>query len=158
MLMFNMKSPLNRMAKLLLYFTNINKKWLLLHLAYSSTHEKSFGLKSLKSSITKMYALTKKESFSCLMSCRYYFQFNYVVEHAYVCFSEISELTSIKKEDVISTLQYLNLINYYKGQYVIVLTKDVLDSHERAMQKRKLRIDPKCLHWTAKDWSKRGKW
>lgn len=28
--------------------------------------------------------------------------------------SEISEITSIKKEDVISTLQYLNLINYYK--------------------------------------------
>ena len=28
--------------------------------------------------------------------------------------SEISELTSVKKEDVISTLQYLNLINYYK--------------------------------------------
>ncbi|OXB52892.1 hypothetical protein ASZ78_009350 [Callipepla squamata] len=29
-------------------------------------------------------------------------------------FSKISEITSIKKEDVISTLQYLNLINYYK--------------------------------------------
>lgn len=29
-------------------------------------------------------------------------------------FSEISEITSVKKEDVISTLQYLNLINYYK--------------------------------------------
>ena len=28
--------------------------------------------------------------------------------------SEISDITSIKKEDVISTLQYLNLINYYK--------------------------------------------
>lgn len=28
--------------------------------------------------------------------------------------SEISEITSVKKEDVISTLQYLNLINYYK--------------------------------------------
>ncbi|KOB64922.1 Histone acetyltransferase, partial [Operophtera brumata] len=33
--------------------------------------------------------------------------------------SEICELTSIKKEDVISTLQNLNLINYYKGQYII---------------------------------------
>lgn len=29
-------------------------------------------------------------------------------------YSEISEITSVKKEDVISTLQYLNLINYYK--------------------------------------------
>ncbi|XP_014675659.1 PREDICTED: histone acetyltransferase KAT5-like isoform X3 [Priapulus caudatus] len=79
-------------------------------------------------------------------------------ERPQITINEISELTSIKKEDVISTLQYLNLINYYKGQYVIVLTKEVLESHMRAMQKRKLRIDPKCLHWTAKDWSKRGKW
>lgn len=31
--------------------------------------------------------------------------------------SEISEITSVKKEDVISTLQYLNLINYYKVRH-----------------------------------------
>uniref|UniRef100_A0A3Q3WUA1 Histone acetyltransferase KAT5 n=1 Tax=Mola mola TaxID=94237 RepID=A0A3Q3WUA1_MOLML len=71
---------------------------------------------------------------------------------------EISEITSVKKEDVISTLQYLNLINYYKGQYILTLSEDIVDGHERAMQKRHLRIDPKCLHFTPKDWSKRGKW
>ena len=75
-----------------------------------------------------------------------------------LCFSEISELTSIKKEDVISTLQHLNLINYYKGQYVITITKDALDSHTKSMIKRKIRIEPKALHWQPKDWSKRGKW
>lgn len=75
-----------------------------------------------------------------------------------ITINEISELTSIKKEDVISTLQHLNLINYYKGQYVISLAKDMLDSHYRAMSKRKVRIDPKSLHWQPKDWSKRGKW
>ena len=72
--------------------------------------------------------------------------------------SDISEQTAIKKEDVISTLQYLNLINYYKGQYVITLTKEVLSAYDRASIKRRLRIDPKCLHWTPKEWSKRGKW
>ena len=50
------------------------------------------------------------------------------------------------------------MINYYKGQYVLVLTKEVLDSHTKAMSKRKVRIDPKALHWQPKDWSKRGKW
>ncbi|XP_072407244.1 histone acetyltransferase KAT5 isoform X6 [Chiloscyllium punctatum] len=35
-------------------------------------------------------------------------------ERPQITINEISELTSIKKEDVISTLQYLNLINYYK--------------------------------------------
>ncbi|XP_018113183.1 histone acetyltransferase KAT5 isoform X4 [Xenopus laevis] len=72
--------------------------------------------------------------------------------------NEISEITSIKKEDVISTLQYLNLINYYKGQYILTLSEDIVEGHEKAMQKRVLRIDSKCLHFTPKDWSKRGKW
>lgn len=67
-------------------------------------------------------------------------------------------MTSIKKEDVISTLQILNLINYYKGQYILCITKDTIDSHNKAMETRKVRIDPKCLHWTPKDWSKRSKW
>jgi histone acetyltransferase HTATIP len=59
---------------------------------------------------------------------------------------------------VISTLQHLHLINYYKGQYIIVLAKDLLAAHYKSMSKRKVRIDPKCLHWQPKDWSKRGKW
>ncbi|XP_074655532.1 histone acetyltransferase KAT5-like [Tubulanus polymorphus] len=71
---------------------------------------------------------------------------------------EISEMTSIKKEDVISTLQHLNLINYYKGQYILTLSKEAIESHAKAMSKRKVFIDPKCLHWQPKDWSKRGKW
>ncbi|XP_052270037.1 histone acetyltransferase KAT5-like isoform X2 [Dreissena polymorpha] len=79
-------------------------------------------------------------------------------EKPLITINEISELTSIKKEDVISTLQHLNLINYYKGQYIIVLSRELLKSHYKAMSKRKIRIDPKCLHWQPKDWSKRGKW
>ncbi|MBN3326533.1 KAT5 acetyltransferase, partial [Atractosteus spatula] len=35
-------------------------------------------------------------------------------ERPQITINEISEITSVKKEDVISTLQYLNLINYYK--------------------------------------------
>lgn len=72
--------------------------------------------------------------------------------------SEICERTSIRKEDVVSTLQHLGLIQYYKGQYILSFTKDIVEGHRRAMQKRKLRIDPKFLHWTPKDWAKRGKW
>ncbi|XP_060592197.1 histone acetyltransferase KAT5-like isoform X2 [Ruditapes philippinarum] len=79
-------------------------------------------------------------------------------EKPVITINDISELTSIKKEDVISTLQHLHLINYYKGQYIIVLAKDLLAAHYKSMSKRKVRIDPKCLHWQPKDWSKRGKW
>ncbi|KAL1138482.1 hypothetical protein AAG570_008545 [Ranatra chinensis] len=79
-------------------------------------------------------------------------------ERAQITITEICELTSIKKEDVISTLQNLQLINYYKGQYIITINRETIDSHMKAMEKRKIRIDPKCLHWTPKDWSKRAKW
>lgn len=37
--------------------------------------------------------------------------------------SDISEETCIKKEDVIATLRHLELMKYYKGQYVMVLSK-----------------------------------
>ncbi|KXJ79528.1 histone acetyltransferase Tip60 isoform X1 [Aedes albopictus] len=79
-------------------------------------------------------------------------------EKPQITINEICELTSIKKEDVISTLQILNLINYYKGQYIICINKETIDQHKKAMEKRKIRIDSKCLHWTPKDWSKRSKW
>lgn len=39
---------------------------------------------------------------------------SYLLSWYFLPSSEISEITSVKKEDVISTLQYLNLINYYK--------------------------------------------
>ncbi|GLV35829.1 Tat interactive protein 60kDa [Carabus blaptoides fortunei] len=78
-------------------------------------------------------------------------------EKPQITINEICELTSIKKEDVISTLQNLNLINYYKGQYIITLSQETITSHRRAMDKRHIRIDPKCLHWTPKDWCKRAK-
>lgn len=45
-----------------------------------------------------------------------------------------------------------------QGQYILTLSEDIVDGHERAMLKRLLRIDSKCLHFTPKDWSKRGKW
>ena len=53
-----------------------------------------------------------------------------------------------------STLQHLNIISYYKGQYIIVLNKEIIENHNQAMKKRRIRIDPKLLHWQPKDWSK----
>ena len=68
------------------------------------------------------------------------------------------EQTSIKKEDVISTMQTLNMINYYRGQYVLTLNDDLKSRNAKEIAKRRIRIDPNALHWTPKDWSKRSKW
>ena len=75
-----------------------------------------------------------------------------------ITINEICEQTSIKKEDVISTMQKLNLINYYKGQYILTLTQDLVDKHKNELNKRSVKIESKYLHWTPKDWSKRAKW
>lgn len=61
---------------------------------------------------------------------------------------DLSKLTSIKTEDIIATLQSLNLIKYYKGQHIISLTPKVLEEHLKHMAKQTRNIDPKYLHWT----------
>lgn len=71
---------------------------------------------------------------------------------------EICEKTSIRKEDVIATLKHLQLLLYYRGQHVIVLSDDIIKKHYANMRKRTVRIDPSKLKWTPKDWSKRGRW
>lgn len=99
-----------------------------------------------------------------LSSKRLVNRYNHDEDHVIIAFllftrnSEICEMTSIKKEDVVSTLQHLNLINYYKGQYVLILNEESIKNCLKNKEKWKLHIDPKCLHWTPKDWSKRGKW
>jgi len=60
---------------------------------------------------------------------------------------DISNMTSIKTEDIISTLQSLNLIKYWKGQHIISVTPKIIEEHLKTMSKQTM-IDPKCLHWT----------
>lgn len=83
----------------------------------------------------------------------------------------MSQMTAIKTEDIISTLQSLNLIKYWKGQHIISVTPKVIEGsairflsspehisrngHSNAehlkLSQRKSNaplIDPKCLHWT----------
>ncbi|CAL4106675.1 unnamed protein product, partial [Meganyctiphanes norvegica] len=79
-------------------------------------------------------------------------------EKPQITINEICEQTGIKKEDVISTLTNLELINYYRGQYILTLNKQLVDIHRKQMEKRKIRIDSAYLQWTPKDWAKRGKW
>jgi histone acetyltransferase MYST1 len=57
-------------------------------------------------------------------------------------------MTAIKTEDVISTLQQLNLIKYWKGQHIISVTPKIIEQHMKNMEKRTVRIDPDAIHWT----------
>ncbi|KAF2361324.1 Histone acetyltransferase domain MYST-type [Trinorchestia longiramus] len=80
-------------------------------------------------------------------------------EKPLITINEICDQTKIKKEDVISTLTTMELMNYYRGQYILTLPRELVDSHNKAVASRKVpKIDDTCLHWKAKDWAKRGKW
>eukprot|EP00696_Hemimastix_kukwesjijk_P006556 gnl/Hemi2/18294_TR6044_c0_g1_i1.p1 gnl/Hemi2/18294_TR6044_c0_g1~~gnl/Hemi2/18294_TR6044_c0_g1_i1.p1 ORF type:complete len:437 (+),score=83.59 gnl/Hemi2/18294_TR6044_c0_g1_i1:124-1434(+) len=61
---------------------------------------------------------------------------------------DISNMTAIKTEDIISTLQSLNLIKYWKGQHIISVSPKVIDEHLRNNHKQSLKVDPNKLHWT----------
>eukprot|EP00250_Pteridium_aquilinum_P010386 c19349_g1_i1 orf=764-2050(+) len=61
---------------------------------------------------------------------------------------ELSDMTAIKTEDVISTLQSLELIQYRKGQHVICADPKVLERHLKAAGKGGLEVDPTKLIWT----------
>lgn len=64
----------------------------------------------------------------------------------------------MKKDDVVATLTYLNVLCYVKGQYVIFLSKENIEAFKRGEERRTVRIDPSKLNWKPKDWSKRGRW
>lgn len=44
-----------------------------------------------------------------------------------ISIKDMSQMTAIKTEDIISTLQSLNLIKYWKGQHIISVTPKVIE-------------------------------
>ena len=59
-------------------------------------------------------------------------------------------MTSIAQGDIISTLQALNMVKYWKGQHVICVTPKLVDEHLKSAQYKKpvMTVDTSCLRWT----------
>jgi histone acetyltransferase MYST1 len=57
-------------------------------------------------------------------------------------------MAAIKTEDVIATLQHLNLIQYQKGQHVICAAPTVLAARLAAAGSAGLPVDPSRIVWT----------
>ena len=62
-----------------------------------------------------------------------------------------SEMTSITQHDIISTLQTLNMVKYWKGQHVICVTPKLVEEHIRSAQYKRpsITVDTCCLRWNA---------
>ncbi|CAL5225365.1 g8169 [Coccomyxa viridis] len=64
-----------------------------------------------------------------------------------ISIKELSAATMIKTEDIISTLQHLNLIQYQKGQHVICAAPAVIERHLKQAGSPGLQVDPKFIVW-----------
>mmetsp|Transcript_30369 Transcript_30369/g.98736 ORF Transcript_30369/g.98736 Transcript_30369/m.98736 type:complete len:455 (+) Transcript_30369:64-1428(+) len=64
-----------------------------------------------------------------------------------ISIKDISDMTMIKTEDIISTLQHLNLIAYQKGAYVICATPEILKRHLAQAGSPGVIVDPMKLIW-----------
>lgn len=74
---------------------------------------------------------------------------------------ELSDMTAIKAEDILTTLQSLELIQYRKGQHVICADPKVLDRHLKAAGRGGLDVDVSKLIWTPykeQSWSPKNKY
>jgi len=61
-------------------------------------------------------------------------------------------MTSIAQNDIITTLQALNMVKYWKGQHVVCVTPKLVEEHIRDTQQFKrppIAVDSSQLRWTA---------
>jgi len=63
---------------------------------------------------------------------------------------DLSAMTSITQPDIISTLQALNLVKYWKGQHVICVTPKLVEEHIKSSEYKRprLTVDTSAIRWT----------
>ena len=61
-----------------------------------------------------------------------------------------SALTSFTVEDIISTLQSLNMVKYWKGQHFICVTPKLIDDHLKQFPSKQppIMVDRMYLKWS----------
>lgn len=64
-----------------------------------------------------------------------------------VSINEISDITNMTCDDILHTLQFLDLLRYYNGQYIIALNKKHRQQYEKFKKKKKVTLDSKFLDW-----------
>ncbi|EFC46259.1 predicted protein [Naegleria gruberi] len=68
--------------------------------------------------------------------------------HSGISIKEICKMTAIKQEDVLTTLQSLNLLKYWKGQHIISVAPKILEEHMKKQKRDEVKIDPSKIHWS----------
>jgi histone acetyltransferase HTATIP len=61
---------------------------------------------------------------------------------------EISDITSITQDDIMHTIQSLDILRYYKGNYVFFVDEKSMASFQKRQSKKRELIDASKLVWT----------
>lgn len=66
-----------------------------------------------------------------------------------ISIKDISQETGVNAYDIISTLQAMGMLKYWKGKHLILTRQDILDDYRVNKRKKNSfkRIDPSCLKW-----------
>lgn len=68
-----------------------------------------------------------------------------------ISIKDLSQETAINAYDIVSTLQALGMLKYWKGKHLVLTKKEVLDEFRTKLKKKgrgtSKRIDAACLHW-----------
>ena len=65
-----------------------------------------------------------------------------------VCIKDASLEVGVLANDIVSTLQYIGLIKYWKGKHVILKDKELIDKCVAKYLESPMRVDPACLKWS----------
>ncbi|KAI4898169.1 hypothetical protein NFI96_016257, partial [Prochilodus magdalenae] len=68
-----------------------------------------------------------------------------------ISIKEISQETAVNPVDIVSTLQSLQMLKYWKGKHLVLKRQDLIDEWKAKETKRGTNnktIDPSCLKWT----------
>lgn len=67
-----------------------------------------------------------------------------------ISIKDISQETGVNAYDIISTLQAMGMLKYWKGKHLILTRQDILDDYRISKRKKDSfkRIDPSCLRWS----------
>lgn len=68
-----------------------------------------------------------------------------------ISIKEISQETAVNPVDIVSTLQALQMLKYWKGKHLVLKRQDLIDewiAKEAKRSNSNKTMDPSCLKWT----------
>ena len=71
----------------------------------------------------------------------------FTTDESEISVTQLATILSMTTDDVMHTLQHLDLLRYYNGQYIMALNNRHREMYNKFVKKRKVSIDPACLDW-----------